>query len=124
MVIKLIGLFMIVAVMTFSCDDGEGRREIDRPCLTREDLAATGCVALNIFLPPGLCEPLECVSETMEFTLPPGEQADCDVPETCDSLRCNNARLVFTGLKINEEGNVVGILIFNVDEFSEPFVCF
>ena len=126
MEIKFFALLMIAGVcfITLSCDDGGGRREVPRPCVTREELAKSGCVATDIFLSPGLCEPLECVSETMEFRLPPENAEDCDVPEACDFIRCNNARLVFTGLTINEEGNVEGTVIVNIDQFSEPFVCF
>ena len=124
--IKFFALLMIVRVcfIAHSCDDSGGRREAPRPCVTRKELAKSGCVAPDIFLSPGLCELLECVSETMEFTLPPENAEDCDVPEACDFLRCNNARLVFTGLTINEEGNVEGTVIVNIDQFSEPFVCF
>ena len=113
-----------VCFIVLSCDDSGGRREIPRPCVTREDLAGAICPSATIFLPPGLCEPLECVSEMMEFTIPPENAEDCTVPDTCGTLVCNGGNLAFTDLSINEEGNVEGTVIINVDTSSEPFVCF
>lgn len=114
------GYFITAAAffLVLSCDGG------DSGCITREELAKSDCIAPDLFLPPGLCEPLECVSETMEFTLPPGDPEECVNPETCDTLLCRDSSLVFTNLSINEEGNVEGTVIINVDESSEPFVCF
>ncbi len=115
--------FIITAAACFlllSCDGGMGKDG----CITREELAKSDCIAPDLFLPPGLCEPLECVSETMEFTLPPGDPEECVNPETCDTLLCRDSSDVFINLRINEDGNVEGTVIINVDESSEPFVCF
>jgi hypothetical protein len=60
----------------------------------------------------------------MEFNLPPENLEDCSAPDTCDTLVCNGATLVFTGLEINNEGNVEGTVIIGIDVSSEPFVCF
>ena len=114
------GFFLIAAAcfLVLSCDGG------DSGCITREELAESDCIAPDLFLPPGLCKPLECVSETMEFTLPPGDPEECVNPETCDTLLCRDSRDVFANLRINEDGNVEGTVIINVDVSSEPFVCF
>ncbi len=106
-------------VFALSCDGG---MDTDG-CITREELAMSDCIAPDLFLPPGLCEPLECVSETREFTLPPGDPEDCIDQGECDLLVCRGSSLVFSGLNIDEKGNVEGTVIINVDESSEPFVC-
>jgi hypothetical protein len=107
----------VACFLVFSCDGGKDG------CITRKELAESDCIAPDLFLPPGLCEPLECVSETMEFTLPPGDPEQCVNPETCDILLCRDSRDVYTNLRINEDGNVEGTVIINVDVASEPFVC-
>jgi len=104
--------------LVFSCDGGKDE------CITREELAMSDCIAPDLFLPPGLCEPLECVSETRQFTLPPGDPEQCVNPETCDTLVCRDSSDAFTDLRINEDGNVEGTVIINVDAGAEPFVCF
>jgi hypothetical protein len=107
----------VACSLVLSCDGGKDG------CITREELAMSDCIAPDLFLQPGLCEPLECVSETRQFTLPPGDPEDCIDQGECDLLVCRGSSLVFTGLKINEDGNVEGTVIINVDESSEPFVC-
>jgi len=124
---KIIGLFTIVTMclLSYSCD-GENETEngnID-DCLTWQQIINSNCLGADVFVDPGPCEPLVCESDVMNFTIPSDELIDCSNPNSCSLVFCNGSFFIFDRLAINEDGNLEGILIVNIDAFSAPFVCF
>ena len=118
---RIAGLILTSAAcfLMISCDSGD---DLDG-CISHEQLAMSDCIRRDIIGPPGLCEPLECTSETLEFTLPPGDPEECNNSAGCNSLFCRDSSDAYTDLRINEDGNVEGTVIIFVDAGSETFVC-
>lgn len=121
---KIICLFAIVTVCiaSLSCDGGDGN--MNDGCLTRQQIVNSDCLGADVFVDPGPCEPLVCESDIMSFTIPSDEIVDCRDPNSCETVSCNGANLIFDQLVINEDGNLEGRLIVGVDAFNAPFVCF
>jgi hypothetical protein len=123
--VKIISVCLFLGLGLWGCDDGGGFHDmaVIRPCITREDLPSLTCLAPDIIAPPGLCEPLDCESETMSFNLPLDDpQIICQTPDDCTTITCDRGNLIFSDSMINPDGNLEGTI--NKDGQSESFVCF
>jgi hypothetical protein len=126
-VVKKVFLCLLLTLDLWGCGEegGAGQNNINRPCITQEQLPFLTCLSADIILPQaGLCEPLDCESETMTFIIPPGDPVlqTCQILTGCETIACEDGNLVFSDLIANPDGTVEGII--TKDGLSEPFECF